>query len=179
MRSLLAERCCVCGVMERAQHAGNVSERRCLDPPFAHGPTRIAFEIDDHKVFASEQDLTKVQIAVATDAVGLKNIVGQFAEFSDEHILLLQELIGACLRTFAQLITPNAEQVESCARLVSHRLIQTTLIEAAEWFRHEGRSVAGICECQVKFANALAEQFGQVQISANRFLRERRRFSSR
>ena len=55
MAAFLAEGCGVCGVVKRSQHPGHIAERRGFDPPFANRPTRVAFEIDDHEIFAGEQ----------------------------------------------------------------------------------------------------------------------------
>ena len=55
-------------VVERAQHAGHVAQRRALDPPLAERPRRLALEVDDHEVVAGVEHLAEVVVAVAADA---------------------------------------------------------------------------------------------------------------
>src|SRR5579871_896529 len=52
------------GVRERAQHPGDVAERRALAPALDERPRRLALEVDDHPVVAGEEGLAEVVVAV-------------------------------------------------------------------------------------------------------------------
>ena len=51
-------------VAERAQHAGDVAQRRMLAPALGERPRRLALEVDDHEVVVGEQHLAEVIVAV-------------------------------------------------------------------------------------------------------------------
>ena len=51
-------------VVERAQHAGDVAQRRMLRAPLRERPRRLAFEVDDDEVVARDQHLAEVIVAV-------------------------------------------------------------------------------------------------------------------
>ena len=56
--------------MERAQHAGDVAQRRALEPPLAERPRRLALEVDDDEVAAGVEHLAEMVVAVDADARG-------------------------------------------------------------------------------------------------------------
>ena len=66
--------------MERAQHAGDVLKGRCFDSAFADGALRFPFKIDNDEIGAGIKHLAEMQIAVAANALGVDQAVGQFAE---------------------------------------------------------------------------------------------------
>ena len=51
-------------VVERAQHAGHVAQRRMLGAPLVERPARLAFEVDDDEVVLRQQHLAEVIVAV-------------------------------------------------------------------------------------------------------------------
>jgi hypothetical protein len=58
--------------MERAQHAGDVAQRRPLETALAERPMRFALEIDEDKIFAGVQHLAEMQIPVNANALRIK-----------------------------------------------------------------------------------------------------------
>src|SRR6185436_14426409 len=60
------QECGVTCVVERAQHAGNVTQRRMLRAALAEGSRRLSFEIDDHKIIAAYEYLPQVIVTVVT-----------------------------------------------------------------------------------------------------------------
>ena len=67
-RAARCEQRAVRGVVERAQHAGDVAQRRALEPPLAERARRLALEVDDDEVLAGVEHLAEVVVAVAADA---------------------------------------------------------------------------------------------------------------
>ena len=61
----------VADVIEGAQHAGHVAQRRRPELALADRARRVALEIDDHEVAAGIEDLAQVEIAVAADPRGV------------------------------------------------------------------------------------------------------------
>ena len=55
------------GVMEGADHAGDVVEYRALEAALVQRPPRFTIEVDDHKLVSRVQDLAELKIAVAAD----------------------------------------------------------------------------------------------------------------
>ena len=55
------------GVVEGAQHAGDVAQRRGALPAFGQRSCRLAFEIEDHPSGVGPQHLAEVVVAVEAD----------------------------------------------------------------------------------------------------------------
>ena len=53
------------GLIERAQHAGEVGQRQGLGAPLVQRPARLALEIDQHDVALGDQDLAQAVVAMA------------------------------------------------------------------------------------------------------------------
>src|SRR5205085_3507786 len=51
----------------RAQHPGDVAQRRALSPPLGDRPRRLALEVDDEPVTAGPEHLAEVVVTVVTD----------------------------------------------------------------------------------------------------------------
>ena len=60
--------CGVGRVVEGAHHAGDVAQRRALQPPLRERAGWLALEVGDEEVVAGAQDLAEVEVAVAADA---------------------------------------------------------------------------------------------------------------
>ena len=86
---MLLEQRCIRGVVKRTQHAGNILQRRPLLASLLKRSCRLAFEINNDKVAAGEQDLAEMIIAVDARDHGrdlepgeeLKAAAGNFFKF--------------------------------------------------------------------------------------------------
>ena len=61
---MLLEQRRIRGVVKRAQHSGNILQRRAFLAAFPQWPCGLTFEIDNDEVGASKQDLAKMIVAV-------------------------------------------------------------------------------------------------------------------
>lgn len=68
------------GVVEGANHTGNVAERRAFEAAFADGERGLAFEIDDPKILAVVEDLAEVVITMLARAEGINTALINGAE---------------------------------------------------------------------------------------------------
>ena len=84
------------GVVERAQHAGDIAQHGSFLPAFGEGPRRLSFEVGDHEVVLSEQDLAEVIVAVQSRLAAAW--LGR-DERLDEPALRLRELGAVALRS--------------------------------------------------------------------------------
>src|SRR5690606_1378971 len=58
------EKAAVCRVMERPDHSGYITQRGIFQSPLAITPCRLAFEINNQKIFSGKQYLSEVVVAV-------------------------------------------------------------------------------------------------------------------
>ena len=64
----LGEQSRVGRVVERAEHARDVAQRRALEPALADRARGLALEVDDHEVLARPEHLAEVEVAVDAHA---------------------------------------------------------------------------------------------------------------
>src|SRR6266849_10451604 len=64
---LLVEQCSVRSIVERAEHARHVSQRRTLNPSLAEWTRRFALEVDDDEIFPGIEHLSQMVVAVAAN----------------------------------------------------------------------------------------------------------------
>ena len=68
------------GVVERADHARHIPQRRPLEAALAQRPGRLALEVDDHEVAAGIEHLPRVEVAVDADALAAEAVAQQGAQ---------------------------------------------------------------------------------------------------
>ena len=87
------------GVLERAQHAGDVDERAALEAPFGRRAGRLALEVDDHEVPPGPEHLAEVVVAVHADAAGVDAVGPHGAERIEQLGLGRDDRlgVGACV----------------------------------------------------------------------------------
>ncbi len=73
-------------VGERAQHAGDVPQRRMLRPPLRQRAHRLALEIDDEEVAARYQHLAQMVVAMQPRPADLQPLGGQIVEPADQFL---------------------------------------------------------------------------------------------
>jgi molybdopterin synthase catalytic subunit len=163
---LLVEQRRVGGVVERAQHPGDIAEGRTLLAALTDRPGRLALEVDNDEVAAGIEHLTEVVITVIANPLGLEPGVDDVAEPLVDRALQLDDLLGFGLDGFGHHWHPLAQCLDCLVRQTSHRLVKRALVEHRRRLRREVRLVTGR-QCEVQFGGSLAEQVGVVQVMAD------------
>ena len=152
--------------MERAQHAGDVAQRRALDPALADGAGRLALEVDDHEVLARPQHLPEVVVAVHAHADVDERGVEQSLE-ALEHLALALEQRGAA----GEVAAATAERREDLPGERAHRLVERTAGEQRERLGREGRLVDRV-QRRVQLGGALPEHARRLEVAPDRLVGE-------
>jgi hypothetical protein len=71
-------------MVERAQHRGDVAERRARRGPLRDRPRRLALEVEDEQAIARAQDLADVEVAV--DALERRRLAGRSSAASSARM---------------------------------------------------------------------------------------------
>src|SRR5262245_39250950 len=119
-------------VIEGADHAGYVAQRRALQPPLRQRPRGLALEVGDEEVVAGPQDLSEVQIAVAPDAHTGQLAADDPPTALDHAILGAQQAIDIGRELGGKRLLLLAELPEHLAHQVAQRLVARALVEQAE-----------------------------------------------
>ena len=82
------------GVVERADHAGDVAQRRTLAPPVDERPSRLAFKIDDKEVVLHREDLAEMEITMVTCLLGLDLVRDEHTNLAENSIPIGDQAIG-------------------------------------------------------------------------------------
>ena len=77
-------------VAERAQHPGDVPQRRLLGAALLEAVARLALEIDDDEVIARHQHLAEVVVAMDADLQALRRLARQGVDARQQLIALRQ-----------------------------------------------------------------------------------------
>src|ERR1051326_1361143 len=125
------------GVMKRSQHSCHVAHRSFLDAPFGEWPGRLSLKIDDYVVLPGVQNLTQVEITV--DARPFS------CDLPREHCSKVVQYFALKVQNPQRLVEQNAPkrvQISSQdkkhpTRMISHRLVQRSLIQERKRFRRK------------------------------------------
>ena len=90
----LGEEGSVGGVLEGAEHAGDVAQGSAFDAALAEGAGGFTFEIDDEKILSGVEDLAEVEIAMDPEAGAGDAGIGNGAEALEDFILEREDLLG-------------------------------------------------------------------------------------
>src|SRR5215207_11405730 len=115
------------GVGERAEHARHISQRRSLEPALGQGATRLALEIDDRDVVASDQHLSKMVVAVAADRGRDESPPNQPMEAGEQLFLALKQFLGLLPQRLRQAILLTTEGTKDASGKAAHRLVERAL----------------------------------------------------
>ena len=80
------------GVVQGADHAGQVEGGRALEPPPAERAARLALEVDDDEVLPGPEHLPEMEVAVTADPEGLDWAGAQPSQPLDDLLLALEHL---------------------------------------------------------------------------------------
>ncbi len=106
------------GVFERAQHTGNVAQRKSLGAPFGEGARGLALEIDNHEIGPGEEHLSEVVIAMVPDTFGGARLVINRLQTPGYSGLEGDEFPNAFRQRTAERVHFAAQQAERGVRLL-------------------------------------------------------------
>ncbi len=105
------------GVIEGAQHAGHVLERRTLGPALRQGAGRFALEVEDLYVVLGDDHLAQVEVAVQAGADGIKAGRRQILQATEDIAAPGQQAVDFLLQCRTRCGTRPLERREGLARL--------------------------------------------------------------
>ena len=100
------------GVVKRAQHAGNVLQRRALLAAILKRASRLPFEIDNDEITAGEEDLSEMIVAVDAGNHSRTAQPGEPLEAAAGNSFKLEDPACVVLSLVRQFILKAAEQGE-------------------------------------------------------------------
>ena len=133
-------------VVERADHARQVAQRRPLHAAVLYGSPGPAVEIADDEVLAGVEQAGEVVVAVQADAQAPDRGVQHAVEAIDDRGLEREQSGGRFARRFGQTALRAFQSAEDLADQVPHLLVDRTLIEFVERLGGEGRERGGARE---------------------------------
>jgi len=144
--------------MERAQHAGNILEGRTLPATLCQRARGLAFEIDDDKVAAGEENLAEMIVAMNAGSHGrafetrehLVAAAGSF--FKSENFFRF--LPGLVRHSNLE----ATKQVEIGGQELCRRFCERLMIAFGRWLGREIRVVCPGRQGQVKLGGPAAEE---------------------
>ena len=145
------------GVVEGAQHPGDVDQRGALEPPFADGPGRLPFEIDDDEVVAGPEHLAEVIVAVDSNALRVELAAQHAPEEAEHPIPRGREFGGVAPERLRKRVASLNQAAKHARRQIAHALVARPLVEGRVGFGRERRVVGFRCQRAVEFGRALAE----------------------
>jgi hypothetical protein len=172
----LLEESGVSGVVEGADHAGDVAEWGAFEATFAEGTGGFAFEIDDEKVFAGVEDLAEVIVAVDADACGGEASFVNGAEAREDIGFAIEDGLGIGGDVVGEEFEAARQELKILAGEVAHGLVEASLIVGGKGFRGEIGVIGVIGEGEVKRGGSLTEETGGFGVSAEEIERLAWRF---
>ena len=157
------------GVVERAEHPGDVPEGRTLDPPLAERPRGFALEVDDDEVAPRPEDLAEVVVAVDPDPLPADPVAGQDRVAGEELVLAREQLFD---------LGPDLVDAQAAERghgLRPHRLVQRALVHAGDRLGPEHRIVGAGTEREVELRRAATEEPGRPEEWSDQVVGQQRR----
>src|SRR5262249_49435984 len=100
---LLIEQGSICRIMERAEHARHVAQRRTLNLSLAEWPCWFTFEVDNDEIFPGIEHLSRLVVAMAANAHGGTFSPEDRLETLEDVLFALKDSLGVgthCLRQF-------------------------------------------------------------------------------
>src|SRR5215207_6845719 len=146
------------GVGERAEHARHISQRRSLEPALGQGATRLALEIDDRDVVASDQHLSKMVVAVAADSGCDESPPNEQMEAGEQLLLALKQFFGLLPQWLRQAVLLTAEGAKDASCEATHRLVERALSQGGERLGREDRVRLVASERTVQFRGPPRDQ---------------------
>ena len=130
------------GVIERADHPGDIAQRRVLAPPLRHRPRRLALEIDDVEIVLHREHLSQVIVAVVP-ALDRGDLVGrQLPDRLVQPLARVDHLIGEVARRLGQPVAARAPAARTCPRPIPATPAATRRCRRGDRLRRESRVVA-------------------------------------
>src|SRR5712692_6483897 len=117
---LLVEQCSVRRIVERAEHARHVSQRRTLNPSLAEWTRRFALEVDDDEIFPGIEHLSQMVVAVAANAHGRNFSPEDRLETPEDVLFVLKDSLGISAHCLWQLFEAPAQEWKGPRGVAAH-----------------------------------------------------------
>ena len=145
-------------IVERAQHARHVLERRVLLRPLLHGARRLALEVDDDKIVMHQKYLPKMVVAVQAGLDAIAAVLGMGRDSRQQIVAQRNQPIDVVANGLRKRIAPPPQAIEHCHGLRAHALGPCAHVGRAERYRIECRIAGVSCERRVQLAGTHAER---------------------
>ena len=163
-------------VVERAQHARDVLERRRLGAALGQRARRLALEIQDVEVVLRDQDLAEVIVAVNPSLDGADVRFGQRVDARMAGVAPCQELLGLVPIGALELRHRLPQRLERRFGLVAHRPLPSPEVGPRDRFGGKRGIIGGGRQGPVQLGGALPQDARLGEIESVRLVRGRGAF---
>src|SRR5207248_3400150 len=162
------------GVLEGADHRGNVAQRRAPAAPLRKRPGRVALEVEHHEVLAGVEELPEMVAAVDPAALRGQAVLQERLEALVEGIGAGEELLGKLDHLSGHLRGAKAQLAQDAPGEVALALVDAALIEGGIRIEPEPFLGAG-GESEVQLRGALPQEARRRQGRGEQLARDRGR----
>lgn len=135
--------------VERAQHSGEITERRLLEAPHPQGPRGVSLEVDDDEVLARVEHLAEMIVSVTPLPHHLDLALPQQAQPAPEKRFLLEQRAGLGLDLGRQRRQSLAQRAHGLVEQPEDGLVERVPGKVVEGFGGEFRAPFALGQGQV------------------------------
>src|SRR3569833_4309044 len=112
------------GIMERADHAGEITQRAALNPALAQRPAGFSFKINDEEILAGVQNMAEMQISMTANTQGGHGCLMHRTIPRQDGILQSQHFFRERTDGLRQFFLLTAQHPEMKREMIEQRLLQ-------------------------------------------------------
>ena len=130
------------GILEGADHPGDVAQRRALEPSLADAPAGLSLQVQDDEVLAGVEHLPQMVVTVDPEPRHRELAVHHRARLPEQRLFQRHHGARVLARRLGQGIQPAAQEVERGPGVDPERLVDRAAVVTGEELGRKDRILA-------------------------------------